>query len=198
MTVKFMFKSPYDASLLYTCTKEIAESPFGGEENIQVEIRRSKEYSESVLADFKSCISGLTECKYLGSKERISREVYQLMISSISHEVAFVFDKHEEDNIQRHIEIESPVIENPDFETRYNKTLEILKLALKDRISKDWKVCTWLIDDQSEMLVLIYIITFLESRINSEHLQIKCLFSIWGRTGLIVPDLNNTKTQYVA
>jgi len=70
----------------------------------------------------------------------------------MTYDVFFVFDKREDDNIQLHIEIESPIIENPDFETRYNKTLEALKLALKDRVSKDWQGCTWLIDDQSEML----------------------------------------------
>lgn len=70
----------------------------------------------------------------------------------MTYDVFFVFDKREDDNIQLHIEIESPIIENPDFETRYNKTLEALKLALKDRVSKNWQGCTWLIDDQSEFL----------------------------------------------
>lgn len=152
MTIKFMFNSPNDTSLLYACTDEVEESPFGGEDAITVEIRRSKEYSEAILADVKSCLSGFTEYKYLGCRERIAREAYQLTISGMTYDVFFVFDKREGDNIQLHIEIESPIIENPDFETRYNKTLEALKLALKDRVSKDWQGCTWLIDDQSEML----------------------------------------------
>lgn len=152
MTIKFMFNSPNDTSLLYACTDEVGESPFGGENAITVEIRRSKEYSEAILADVKSCLSGFTEYKYLGCRERIAREAYQLTISGMTYDVFFVFDKREDDNIQLHIEIESPIIENPDFETRYNKTLEVLKLALKDRVSKDWQGCTWLIDDQSEFL----------------------------------------------
>ena len=147
MTIKFMFNSPNDTSLLYACTDEVGESPFGGEDAITVEIRRSKEYSEAILADVKSCLSGFTEYKYLGCRERIAREAYQLTISGMTYDVFFVFDKREDDNIQLHIEIESPIIENPDFETRYNKTLEALKLALKDRVSKDWQGCTWLIDD---------------------------------------------------
>jgi len=152
MTIKFMFNSPNDASLLYVCTEETGESPFGGEDTFKVEIRRSKEYSESILDDVKACVSGFAEYKYLGCRERIAREAYQLTISGITYEVFFVFDKREENNIQLHIEIESPTIESPDFETRYNKTLELLKLALKDRVSKDWQGCTWLIDDQSEYL----------------------------------------------
>lgn len=152
MTIKFMFNSPKDASLLYVCTEETGESPFGGEDAVQVEIRRSKEYSESILDDVKACVSGFSEYKYLGCRERIAREAYQLTISGITYEVFFVFDKREENNIQQHIEIESPTIESPDFETRYNKTLELLKLALKDRVSKYWQGCTWLIDDQSEYL----------------------------------------------
>lgn len=152
MTIKFMFNSPNDTSLLYACTDEVGESPFGGEDAITVEIRCSKEYSEAILADVKSCLSGFTEYKYLGCRERIARESYQLTISGMTYDVFFVFDKREDDNIQLHIEIESPIIDNPDFETSYNKTLEALKLALKDRVSKDWQGCTWLIDDQSEML----------------------------------------------
>lgn len=152
MTIKFMFNSPNDASLLYVCTEETGESPFGGEDTVKVEIRRSKEYSESILDEVKSCLSGFTEYKYLGCRERIAREAYQLTISGMTYDVFFVFDKREDDNIQLHIEIESPTIESPDFETRYNKTLELLKLALKDRVSKDWQGCTWLIDDQSEYL----------------------------------------------
>ena len=152
MTIKFMFNSPNDASLLYVCTEETGESPFGGEDTGKVEIRRSKEYSESILDDVKACVSGFSEYKYLGCRERIAREAYQLTISGITYEVFFVFDKREENNIQLHIEIESPTIESLDFETRYNKTLEALKLALKDRVSKDWQGCTWLIDDQSEFL----------------------------------------------
>lgn len=152
MKIKFMFNSPNDASLLYTYTEEPGESPFSDEDTVRVKIRRSKEYSEVILDDVKACISGFAEYKYLGSRERISREVYQLIINNTPYEVAFVFDKREENNIQLHIEIESPTIDDPDFETRYNKTLELLKLALKDRVSKDWQGCTWLIDDQSEML----------------------------------------------
>lgn len=152
MTIKFMFNNPVDTSLLYACTEEVGESPFGGEETIQVEMRRSKEYSEEILADLKSTLFGLTDYKYLGSRERISREAFQFTVGDTAYDVFFMFDKREDDNIQLHIEIESPIIENHDFETRYNKTLEVLKLALKDRLSKDWQSCTWLVDDQSEML----------------------------------------------
>lgn len=56
ITIKFMFNSPNDTSLLYACTDEVGESPFGGEDAITVEIRHSKEYSEAILADVKSCL----------------------------------------------------------------------------------------------------------------------------------------------
>lgn len=152
MKIKYMFNLPNDTSLLYACSEKVCESPFGGEESAQIETRLSKEYSETVLADIKPYVSGLTEYKYLGSRERIAREVYQITVNGSNYEVAFIFDKREENKIQLHIEIESPSFEDPDFETRYDKSLEVLKLTVKDRVSKDWKVCTWLLDDQSEML----------------------------------------------
>ena len=110
MAIKFMFNYPNDASLLYVCTEETGESPFGGEDTVKVEIRCSKEYSESILDEVKSCLSGFTEYKYLGCRERIAREAYQLTISGMTYDVFFVFDKREDDNIQLHIEIESPTI----------------------------------------------------------------------------------------
>lgn len=35
MTIKFMFNSPNDASLLYVCAEETGESPFGGEDTFK-------------------------------------------------------------------------------------------------------------------------------------------------------------------
>lgn len=198
MTIKFMFNSPNDASLLYACTNEVGESPFGDEDTITVEIRRSKEYSETILADVKSCLSGFTEYRYLGCRERIAREAYQLTINSMTYDVFFVFDKREDDNIQLHIEIESPIIENPDFKTRYNKTLETLKLALKDRVSKDWQGCTWLIDINLKCLALISIIVFSKLKISFVPMQTRCLFNIWDRIGLIAPVWSSTRIPYAA
>ena len=85
MTIKFMFNSPNDASLLYVCTEETGESPFGGEDTVKVEIRRSKECSGSILDDVKACVSGFAEYKYLGCRERIAREAYQLTIRNEVH-----------------------------------------------------------------------------------------------------------------
>ena len=152
MAIKFMFNSPHDATILYACTKNVVGTLFGEEDSIIVETRRSKEYSEAIINDVKDCLPGFTEYKYLGCRDRIARETYQLTIGGMTYDVFFVFDRREENNIQLHIEIEYPITESSNFELRYNKSLEVLKLALKDRVGNDWQGCTWLIDDQSEML----------------------------------------------
>lgn len=152
MKISYMLNLPNNTSCLYSCSEKVCESPFEGVEKIQVETCLSKEYSEAILADVKQAIPGLTECVYRGCVGRIAREVYQLIINENKYEVVFVFDKREENNIQLHIEIESQVVENENFEIRYDKSLEQLKLALKERLKKDWTLCTWLVDDQSEML----------------------------------------------
>lgn len=152
MKISYMLNLPNDTSGLYVCSEEVCESPFDDIEKIQTGTCRSKEYGDVILTDVKFCIPGLTECIYRGCMERIAREVYQLRINENKYEVVFVFDKREENNIQLHIEIESQVIENENFEIRYDKSLEQLKLALKERLKKDWALCTWLVDDQSEML----------------------------------------------
>lgn len=135
---------------LYDCTEEMGESPFGGMENIPIVTRLHKEYSDSILKDIEPKIHGLI--KYCGCMERIGREVYQIKINEFEYEVAFVFDKRDENNVQLHIEINTPNIENENLAIRYNKSLETLKTVLKDCLTKDWKLCTWLIDEQSEML----------------------------------------------
>lgn len=195
MTIKFMFNNPVDASLLYACTDEVGESPFGGEETMQVEIRRSKEYSEAVLNDLKSTLSGLTDYKYRGSRERISREAFQLTVGSTAYDVFFVFDKREENNIQLHVEIESPAIADTDFETRYDKPLEILKLALKDRISRDWQACTWLIDDQSEFLCAYLYPRFFRTENRLRAFVNELLIQHMGQNWLSYPGLEHYKAS---
>lgn len=147
-----MFNILGEGISLYDRTEELGESPFGGMENIPIVTRLHKEYCNSILEDIESKIQGFTECKYCGCIERIGREVYQIKINENEYEVAFIFDKRDENNVQLHIEINSPNIESEDFEIQYDKSLEILKIALKNRLIKDWELCTWLIDEQSEML----------------------------------------------
>lgn len=195
MKVKFMFNSPNDSSLLYACVEKVGESPFGGEEAMQVEIRRSKEYSEAVLNDLKSTLSSLTDYKYRGSRERISREAFQLTVGGMAYEVFFVFDKREENNIQLHVEIESPAIADTDFETRYDKTLEILKLALKDRISRDWQACTWLIDDQSEILCANLYPRFFRTENRLRAFVNELLIQHMGQNWLSYPGLEHYKAS---
>lgn len=147
-----MFNSPNDTSHIYARSEEVCETPFGGVEKVQTEACLSKEYSEEIISGIKPHIQGLIECNYLGCLERIAREVYKIIIQDNRYEVAFVFDKHEEHIIQLHVEIKSVPIEDQDFEKRYDTQLEVLKLAIKNYLIKNWKVCTWLTDDQSEML----------------------------------------------
>lgn len=152
MTIKFMLNSPSDAISPYASEEHFTESPFDGTNNFISTRLRSREYSGAVAADVSSSVAGVTDCQYLGSMERIAREVYQIQIFDNSYEVAFIFDTHTSQDIQLHVEITSPNLPASDFETRYDKPLEALKLALKNRLIRDWKGCTWLIDDQSEML----------------------------------------------
>lgn len=152
MLIKYMFNILKEGICLYDRTEKIGEAPFGGMENIPTVTRLHKEYCDSILEDIESKIQGLTECKYCGCIERIGREVYQIKINENEYEVAFVFDKRNENNVQLHIEINSQNIENENLEIQYDKSLEALKIALKNRLIKDWELCTWLIDEQSEIL----------------------------------------------
>ena len=99
MTIKFMLNSPSDAISPYASEEQIAESPFDETKNLVSTRLLSREYSEAVADDVSLSVAGVTDCQYLGSMERIAREVYQIQIFDNSYEVAFIFDTHTSQDI---------------------------------------------------------------------------------------------------
>lgn len=146
--IKFMMDDLVDKNLIYK-TEQKENENFG---DVTVETQLHKEYSENIIKDIQSTISGFNQYEYQGCKDRIGKEVYKLYINDNEYYVSFIFDKRSEIIIQLNIEIKSVNIEHEKITERYDKYLEILKIGLKNRLIKDWKLCTWLIDEQSEML----------------------------------------------
>lgn len=137
--------------LIYKEEKSKGGDPFGFEEIETVTVHgMTKEYSEKILNDVVMSISGYTEMTYLGQRERISREVFEVAINKIAYTVVFVFDR---DDGFTQLQVELDVSDQDgSIEEKYNRTLETLKVSLKDRLVQDWKSCTWTYDEQSELL----------------------------------------------
>lgn len=140
-----------DMNLLYSQSEEIFND-WSNSEMVKTVVPFYKEYGERILADVKPHVHDMIAYSYKGCIDRIAREVYQVTINKNKYDVFFVFDRRDENKVQLHIEIGSIDIKTQDYEEKYDKDLETLKLALKDRLIKDWENCTCLIDEQSELL----------------------------------------------
>lgn len=152
MKIQFMLHQIKDVNLLYY--KEEVDSPFGGEEKGTATKSLSKEYSGNVLNDALSRIQGSSQVKYYGCRQRISREEYEVRIAQTVYEVIFTVNTIGDAGAQLEVEISSKIdnsIGTP-MENNYDRVLELLKIALKDRLLQDWDCCIWVYDEQSEYL----------------------------------------------
>ena len=104
-------------------------------------------YCTLLLSDVVSNVVSLTSYLYKGIKDRNANEVFVVQGNTL-YNITFridTFDNH----TKAHIEV---TIESVDHGVSYNTELESLKRLLKNRLLKDWQLCTWLQDDQSEAL----------------------------------------------
>ncbi len=104
-------------------------------------------YCTLLLSDVVGSVASLTSCLYKGVKNRKANEVFVVQGNTL-YNITFRIDTFD-DYTKAHIEV---TIESVDCGISYNTELEGLKRLLKNRLLKDWQVCTWLQDDQSEAL----------------------------------------------
>lgn len=154
MIIEILFSGVKDITKLYK-SKEIDNSDFG--EALTTEaIYLGKEYSEKVLADV---VGGFEEEKnicYVGCLQRIANEVFEFYLSESQYRASFTIDTYGDDKARLKVKLEQ--IEPRD---EYDMLLEQLKIALKDRLIRDWNRCIWMTDEQSEALCTkIYPIVF--------------------------------------
>ena len=154
MIIEILFSGVKDITKLYK-SKVVDNSDFG-ETIITETIYSGKEYSEKVLEDV---VSGFDEEKniyYVGCLQRIANEVFEFCLSESQYRVSFTIDTYGDSKARLKVKIEQ-------IEPReeYDMLLEQLKIAIKDRLIRDWNRCIWMTDEQSEALcTMIYPIVF--------------------------------------
>jgi hypothetical protein len=145
MRICFSMDGIKNMNHLYTWTVKHSEE-FGEfrEENYHGDV-----YCKTVVADVLKVLTA-SECanqKYLGSRERIANEMFTLSsIVGLEYNVSFAINTYNGEVARLEITITAPKTEC------YDKQLEDLKIALKNRLLVDWQVCTWLEDEQSAIL----------------------------------------------
>ena len=154
MIIEILFSGVKDITKRYK-SKVVDNSDFG-ETIITETIYSGKEYSEKVLEDV---VSGFDEEKniyYVGCLQRIANEVFEFCLSESQYRVSFTIDTYGDSKARLKVKIEQ-------IEPReeYDMLLEQLKIAIKDRLIRDWNRCIWMTDEQSEALcTMIYPIVF--------------------------------------
>lgn len=157
MKIEFLFSEIKDIEKLYRI--DLVDNPFGGDECPSYTYI-GKEYLENKLKTIEGNLPGLNEFIYQQCFGRIANEVFVVVVNDIYYELIFTIDTYQYKKARMKVSIERP--EKLDVTTFGNQVLadgevydiflEQLKIAIKNAFKKDWAVCSWITDEQSEQL----------------------------------------------
>lgn len=157
MKIEFLLNEIKDIEKLYQI--DLEDNPFG-ENKSPCYIYIGKDYLENNLQRVMGALSAVKEFAYQQSFGRIANEVFVVVANGVYYEMIFTIDTYRYEkarmkvSIERNQRIEAGSSGNyifPDGEV-YDSFLEQLKIAVKDTFKKDWAVCSWITDEQSEQL----------------------------------------------
>ena len=157
MKIEFLFSEIKDIEKLYRI--DLVDNPFGGDECPSYTYI-GKEYLENKLKTIEEKLPGLNEFIYQQCFGRIANEVFVVVVNNIYYELVFTIDTYEYKKTRMKVSIErSEKLETASFGNQtlpdgevYDIFLEQLKIAIKNAFKKDWSVCSWITDEQSEQL----------------------------------------------
>lgn len=159
MKVEFLFNGIKNMEKLYNV--KMIDSPFGGEDKAPLYEYIGDTYCGNVVAEVVSRIADAQRYSYQGDSERIANEVFVISSATKKYILSFTIDTYNHEKSRMRISItykDGDVIAEtkPKFVfsdgVEYDSFLEQLKIELKNVLKKDWNVCVWITDDQTEML----------------------------------------------
>lgn len=152
MIIEIIFSEVKDITKLYK-NKEVDNSDF---RVITEPEYLGKEYSEKVLKDVMGGFEGEKSICYVGCLQRIANEVFDVGLLESKYQASFTIDTYGDGKTRLKVKLEQ--IEQRE---EYDMLMEQLKIAIKDRLIRDWNRCIWMTDEQSEALcTMIYPIIF--------------------------------------
>jgi len=149
MKIKFSMDEIKSLDLIYTWSHtEQSDLGFLEEDygEVQEEQYHGTDYCKRVISDVVSDLREITEYDYIGQSGRIANETFTLKSDKSDYSVFFAVNTYDGKGAR----IECTIIS--DDCANYDKDLEKLKIILKNRLINDWRECTWLLDEQSELL----------------------------------------------
>ena len=143
MLIKFSMDRIKNMDQIYTWT------PIHSEEfcfDRTEEHYHGKDYCKRVVTDTLKALNWGNQ-KYLGTLDRIAKEVFSISTADGKiYRVEFEINTYERKAARLECMITASDSDG------YDQKLEEFKIALKNRLIPDWKVCTWLVDMQSAKL----------------------------------------------
>lgn len=149
--IRFMLNRINDYALLHEKREEMDSDMFDEIKMVTVDHDHTQEYCQSVIDDVKVIIPEIKEVNYKGCLDRISNEVYELLVEKAKYTVTLTIDSFSGKATTIQVDI-TPEYSYARIENCYDRLLERLKIELKKRLKKDWTYCIWLIDEPSEVL----------------------------------------------
>lgn len=145
MTIKYVFNRIKKIDLIYLIEEKYNEDLCA---NIKENHYLGTDYCRKVMNRIQERFPEIKNCIYKGQTGRIANEEYSIEVTKKTYSVLFTIDTFN-DKSQAQLEIH---IFLPTDSNEYDIFLEKFKVYLKDILIKEWKICTWVIDEQSENL----------------------------------------------
>lgn len=145
MNIEFMFNYIGDISLIYSKEEKYNEK-WGGD-IIEVQYLGS-DYCKDIAEQLKSNFSEIKKVNYNGQISRIAKEEFNIETIEEKYSLTFTIDTFEEKNQAQLLINLFSSSDNGD----YDIFLEKLKIFIKEILRRNWKMCTWITDEQSEYL----------------------------------------------
>lgn len=145
MVIEYMFNSVKNIELIYMIEEKYDET-FG--DSIKEEKYLGTEYCRNTMDKVQTHFPEIKNSIYQGQTERIAHEEYSVEVENVTYSVSFTIDTfNDKAQTQLGIRIVSLIDSN-----EYDVFLEKFKVYLKEILLKEWEICTWIIDEQSEYL----------------------------------------------
>lgn len=145
MNIEFMFNNIRDINLIYSKEEKYNEN-WGV--NITEVHYLGTDYFRSIVMQLKSHFTEIKGFNYNGQTVRIAHEEYDIKTMEEKYSISFTIDTFK-NNTQAQLMIN--LFSSLDI-GKYDIFLEKIKIFIKEILLKDWEMCTWIIDEQSEYL----------------------------------------------
>ncbi|MGG7058325.1 hypothetical protein ACQPUZ_08505 [Clostridium tertium] len=144
MNIEFMFNDIKNINLIYNSEKKYNEL-WGSD--VTTTNYLGTDYCNNIVEQIKNNFVEIKKINYNGQKMRIAHEEYDIETLEEKYKLSFTIDTFEEKKqTQLIINLSST------SDGKYDSVLEKLKVFIKEILLKDWEMCTWIIDEQSEYL----------------------------------------------